>query len=124
MSLANQALLYNLALLGTTVDDDLIAFSGGTQSGAVPVRSEAARVIGGVLNSSLVLKSITSGEASQLTFVVNDGPNAIKVFCAPGETLNGGANGSLAIPAGQSGIFVRVPNALSAGGDWRAAAIP
>lgn len=132
MSVANQALLYNLALLGTTVDDDCTANSGGLQAGAWPIKSEACRVtvagaplsIGAVANSSCVLKSVLSAEASQFTFVINDSTVTIKVFCAPGETLGGVANASLSIPSGQSGVFVRVPNAINPGGDWRAAVIP
>lgn len=125
MSLANQALLYNLGLLGTVCDDDLVGGPASTQSGATVVKGECARCTTSILNGSFVLKQITTGEAMALTFVINDAANAIKVFCHPGENLGGVANASLTIPAGQSGIFVRVPNSLqSAGADWRAAVIP
>jgi hypothetical protein len=125
MSTANTALLYNLGLIGTPVDDDLVAFAAGTQAGATPIRGELARVTSAASNASCVLKSIANGEAAALTFVVNDSPSAIVVFCGFGEKLNGSTNGGLTIPSGQSGIFVRVPNALqSVGADWRAAAIP
>jgi hypothetical protein len=131
MSTANLAVLYNLALLGTPVTDDNLINSAAvsTQTAATPVVGELYRIIGtapsqGTANSSCVLKSIITGEASALTFVVNDSSVTIKVFCAPGETIGGVSNGSLAIPTGQSGIFVRVPNSIGGTGDWRAAVIP
>jgi hypothetical protein len=124
MSTANTALLYNLALLGTPVDDDIIGNGvASSQAGAPVLRSELTRITKAAANDSFVLKSILSGEANSLTFVVNDSANTIKVFCAIGETLGGVLNSSLSIPTGQSGIFVRVPNALGTP-DWRAAAIP
>lgn len=132
MSVANNALLYNLGLLGTPVDDNQVAAAGITcastpnarQVGAV-IRSELTRFTRATdpTNNAALLKSISTGEAAALTFVINDAPNPIQVFCASGEKLNGSTNGSLSIPAGQSGIFVRVPNNLG-GADWRASAIP
>ncbi|HEX4828310.1 MAG TPA: hypothetical protein VFV12_08795 [Xanthobacteraceae bacterium] len=125
MSLANTALLYNLGLLGTPLDDDLVGGPASTQVGATPVKGELARCTTSVLNGSFVLKQIQTGEASPLTYVVNDSANAIKVFPHPGEAQGGVANASLTIPAGQSAIFVRVPNSLqTAGADWRSAVIP
>ena len=45
------------------------------------------------------------------------------VFPAVGEQNNGVNNSALNIPAGQSGIFVRVPNNIGTAG-WRSVAIP
>ena len=130
MSVANNALLYNLGLLGTPVNDDNLANSAAvnTQAAATPVIGELFRVSGtsptqGTVNSSCILKQISTGEASALTFVVNDASVNIRVFCAVGETLGGVLNSSIAVPAGQSAIFVRVPNSLGTA-DWRAAVIP
>jgi hypothetical protein len=40
--------------------------------------------------------------------VINDGTNAMSVFCWPGDTLNGVTNGSLSVPAGSVGILLKV----------------
>jgi hypothetical protein len=131
MSLANTSLLNSLALANFWVtDDDIFLPNVTTQAGAYPVRGEVVRatqVFNNLPNLSMVLKPVLSGDAAPLTFVVNDSPQAIVVFCAPGEVLNGTLNGLLTIPGGvttgQAGIFVRVPNNLGTAG-WRAAVIP
>jgi hypothetical protein len=129
MSTANDSLLYNLALNGFPVTDDVSATSTA-QSTATAVVGDLVRVIQSVANGALVLKSSLSQDAPPLAFVVNDSGNAIKVFAFTGEFLNGVANGSLSIPGGQSGIFVRVPPQVAKGGggggtlDWRSAVIP
>ena len=53
--------------------------------------------------------------------VINDGTNAMSVFCWPGDTLNGTLNGSLSIANGACGIFVKVDNGVTQ--DWRAGVI-
>jgi hypothetical protein len=129
MSLANAALIYTLGLLGTPVDDNRTAAGNNTQAGAAAILSELTRVtISSAGNNSLILRSVLTGDASPLTFVVNDGNSSINVFPAVGDFMNGVANQALAIPAGQSGIFVRVPNhiasQLSSTPGWRSVAIP
>jgi hypothetical protein len=131
MSLANLSLIYHLGLLNTPLDDDRTAFAGGTlQANAAPILGEFTRFtiakdatggVGTVTNrNSAVLKSILTGDAATWTFIVNDSPNYIQVFCAPGENMNGVLNASFAIPPGQSGSFLRVPNHIAtAGPDWR-----
>ncbi len=131
MSTANDALLYNLGLTGFPVYDDVfIATAQITQALSVPVFGELTRVVSAPANGALILKSLLSNDAPPLVFVVNDSAQTIVVFCFKGENLNGSLNGSLSIPSGQSGIFVRVPPTAAKGGagvgttDWRSAAIP
>lgn len=130
MSTANDALLYNLGLLGFPVTDDVLIAAGTTQAGASPLIGDLIRVTSSIANGALVLKSSVSQEAPPLLFVVNDSAQTIKVFCFAGENLNGTLNSSLSISSGQSAIFVRVPVQTVKGGggggtiDWRAAAIP
>lgn len=130
MSVANDALLYNLAITGFPVTDGLVAGPANAQGTAVSIIGELARCISAVANGSFILKSSLSNEAPPLVFVVNDSANTIKVFAFAGENLNGSLNAALSIPSGQSGIFIRVPVQQQKGGggggtlDWRAAAIP
>ena len=119
MSAANLGLIYNLALLGTPLLDNQATASAGTQAAALPVLGECVRVTSSAASGSMILKNITTGEASTMTFVINDSANTIVVFCAVGETLNGTTNASLSIGAGVSGLFVFVPQKLG-GPDWRA----
>jgi hypothetical protein len=53
--------------------------------------------------------------------VINDGVNAMSVFCWPNDTLNGTLNGSLSIASGACGIFIKVDNGVTQ--DWRAGVI-
>lgn len=118
MSLPNTALLFNMALMATPLYDNLLGGPASTQATALPMPGEMNRVTAGAANQSLILRSIKSSEASTIVFLVNDSPGAVVVFPAVGENQNGVANASLSIPAGQSGIFVMVPNKLG-GPDWR-----
>jgi hypothetical protein len=128
MSLANSSLLNSLALQGTPIQDDELA--GGTtgstvQAGATAVIGECTRFTRSVAGGSVIMKSVLSGDAAFLTWVINDSPNSINTFPALGEFSNGVANQVLAVPAGQSAIYVRVPNNLAgASSGWRAAVIP
>lgn len=128
MSLANNSLLNSLALNGTVLDDGQTAggATGSTvQAGATAILGEGIRVTRGAAGTSVILKSVLSGDAGPLTWVINDGPNSINAFPAPGEFNNGGANQVLAVPSGQSAVFVRVPNNLAGSSSgWRSAVIP
>lgn len=126
MSLANQALLNSLGITNFWVTDDDIFLPNVTiQAGAHPIRGETVRVTQASAGSSMLLKSVLSGDAAPLTFVINDSAVSINVFPAVGEQNNGVTNAVLAIPAGQSGIFVRVPNNLAGSSSgWRSVAIP
>lgn len=128
MSLANNSLLNSLALLGTPLQDDETA-GGATgvtvQAGATPVMGEAIRITRGAAGTAVIMKSVLSGDASPLTWIINDGPNSINTFPAAGEFNNGVLNQVLAVPSGQSALYVRVPNNLAgASAGWRSAAIP
>jgi hypothetical protein len=130
MTVANDSLLYNLALAGFPVTDDQSA-GLTTQTTGTPIIGDAFRVTTSAgANGACILKSSLSNEACPLVFVINDSPNTIKVFPTPGESQGGSANASLSIPAGQSGIFVKVPVLVQKGGggggttDWRSAVIP
>lgn len=130
MSTANDSLLYNLALQGFPVTDDQNC-GQTTQTLGTPIIGECFRVTTAVSNGTAQLKSSISNEAAPLIFVINDSANTIKVYPFVGETQAGVANGSLSIPTGQSGIFVRVPPQVAKGGgvnqgtgDWRVAIIP
>lgn len=124
MSVANTALVFNLAMNGYFVNDDMVAGPASVQGTASRLLGQCNRVVSAVLNGSFILPSILSGEAAWMVFVINDSLNAIKVFCAVGENLGGVLNSSLAIPAGQSGIFIPVPNSHGGTNDWRNAVIP
>jgi hypothetical protein len=137
VSVANTALLYNLGLEGFAVTDDLVAGPAAARATACRLPSQLNRVVSSVASGCLALPSIISGEAAWVVFVVNDSANAVLVgAAAPGgggasqETINGAATtsnygaGTLSIPAGQSGIFVPVPNGKGGTLDWRSAVIP
>lgn len=129
MSLANSALLNSLALQGTPLQDDETA--GGptgaatVQAGATAVIGEAVRILRASAGASVILKSVLGGDAAFLTWIINDSPNSINTFPAVGEFNNGVVNQVLAVPAGQSAIYVRVPNNLGGSSSgWRSAVIP
>ena len=131
MSTANDALLVALGQEGIQVYDCLGA-PNTAQATATKCIGQANRFTTSVAGGSAaaVLPSVVSNEAQFMVFVINDTPNTIKVFPFTGENNNGAGNGTLSIPAGQSGIFIRVPPAVGKGGggggttDWRSAAIP
>lgn len=130
MSVANTALLYNLGLEAFFVTDDLVAGPAASRATALRLPSQLNRVISSVASGCAVLPSIVSGEAAWIVFVVNDSAQTILVGAAAGETVNAVATtgnfgaGTLSIPAGQSGIFVPVPNGKGGTLDWRSAVIP
>lgn len=128
MSLANNSLLNSLALAGTVLDDGATAGGAGgsvVQAGATAVLGEGVRILRGAAGTSVIMKGVLSGDAGPLTWIINDGPNSINAFPAVGEFNNGVVNQVLAVPAGQSAIFVRVPNNLAgASSGWRSAVIP
>jgi hypothetical protein len=128
MSLANNAVLNSLSLAGTVIDDNQTAggASGATvQAGATSILGEGIRVLRGGAGTSVILKSVLSGDAGPMVWVINDGPNSINAFPAAGEFNNGVVNQVLAVPAGQSAIFVRVPNNLAGSSSgWRSSVVP
>jgi hypothetical protein len=128
MSVANTALLYNLALLAFPVTDDLVSTVAASQSGATVLIGELCRVIKASNTGSFMLKSLLNEEAPPIVFVVNDSANTINIYPAVGETMQGSANAAFQITAGLSAIFVAVSTANLAKSatsvDWRPALIP
>jgi len=130
MSTTNDALLVALAADGFTVLDDLGAPNAANQNTGTALPGPANRFTTSVATGSATLKSIISNECSFLCFVINDSPNSMNVYPFPGEKMNGVANAAFAVPAGQSGFFLRIPPTIGRGGggggtnDWRPAVVP
>lgn len=122
MSVTNIALAYNLGLEGYCIYDGVIP-TGTTQATALRITAQATRTVGGATNSGLILPSILSGEAPGIVWVLNDGPNAIKVYTAAGENHNGGSNAFLSIAAGAAAVFMPVFNSKGGTIDWRSAVL-
>jgi hypothetical protein len=127
MSAVNIAAIFCAGTDLNPIHDDLLG-AGTTQAGATPIRQRVSRVIGGAGNSGLVLPAIGTGEATISPYwVINDGPNTIKVYCALGEKMNTSLNASLSLTAGQTGVFIPVGNQIAAAAnaplDWKSAAI-
>jgi hypothetical protein len=124
MSLTTTAMLKALQCQRpSVVIDNLQAQIGGTQN-AISLRDGAHRFVF-VKNAgdSAVLPSLLWKEAmTGSIIVVNDGTNAMSVFCWPGDTLNGTLNASLSIAAGACGIFIKV-DLIGAPLDWRGAVL-
>jgi len=110
MSVNNLAIYYDQAMDGYQCFDDVIA-QGASQATAVRAPGQWTRVTGGAASSGIILPSIGTGEVTCGKYcVMNDGANAILVYCALSEKHNGVNNASLSIPAGSTGIFYPVPN--------------
>jgi hypothetical protein len=98
--------------------NNLQAQIGGGQA-AIPLRDFGHRFVF-VRNAgdSAVLPSLAGHEAMQgMVIVINDGTNAMSVYCWPNDTLNGTLNGSLSIASGACGIFIKVDTRSLL--DWR-----
>ena len=134
-ALTNDALLEILSEDAWPIGDEIFIGAGAStaQAGGVPVKGCCHRVTkNGTANGSLVMKSITSVDAPSMVWIINDdATNAVKVFCAAGDNMNGSANGSLTVGAASAAVFARVPAQIkrkggSSGGgslDWRSAVI-
>jgi hypothetical protein len=135
MSAANDALLLALAQDGYPLVDDLAA-PNTTQQLATRCFGVVSRFTTSTASAtaSAILPSLNTNEAPPIMFVINDSPNTIRTYPFTGETEGGVANAALSIPAGQSGIFVKITAAaVGKGGgqlpgsfanDWRIAVIP
>jgi hypothetical protein len=120
MSQTNDALLYNLALSGFPVNDNISCPNASSQATATRATGDAVRVTNSVANGSMILPSILSQEAPPLIFVINDSPNAIKVYpflsTVSPESMNTTNNAALTIAAGGWGMFVKIPPLTQKGG--------
>jgi hypothetical protein len=111
-ALTNDALYEQLAADGWPVGDDLFfgAAAPTTQALGAPIRASAHRVTAnGTANASATLKSLLSNEAPGMVWLINDGAQTVAVFCAAGEKMNGVANASFAVTAGNAAVFVPIP---------------
>jgi hypothetical protein len=96
-----------------------------TQAGAYAVKGECVRVVSAPTNASLIMREGSAGDASPVTFIINDSPNTVVVWPAVGEAMNGVTNGNLPIPASQYAFMQRIPRIGVGGGvpDYRTAVI-
>jgi hypothetical protein len=139
--LTNDALLEQLGELDLFPQGDeiqLFAGSPTSQTGAYPLKGVVHHItVNNVANASLAMKSILTNEAPSFVFVVNDGAQTVNVFpykqpaANSQESMNGVANASQAITAGQACMFMSTPPQLKRKGgtvvagtlDWRAAVL-
>jgi hypothetical protein len=128
LSVHNTDVLLDLAAEGYQAPQEIFVAPGAagyptTQAAALPLIGPTVRVIAAPTgnNLALVLPQTQPGGAgspSPLFFIVNDSANSVVVFVAVAATGNiaeamttGGTttnNGSLTIPAGESGVFALV----------------
>ncbi len=136
-TLTNDALLEQLCeTYGIAASEELYLFAGAsTAQGAGPVKGQLHRiVVNNVANAALTMKSILSNDAPSFVWIINDGAQSVNVFPFTGgtdtaEKMNGVANASQAVAAGQAALFMSIPvqikkkGGTSGGGtfDWRAA---
>jgi hypothetical protein len=114
MSNTNNGLMFALAggPWPVNLNDNLALGSGTTQAAAqVCMRSGANRIVssGGAGASCIMPAMGNDDESGNIVWVINDSANAIAVFAAPGETMNGTSNGSLSIAAGAFAVFLCRP---------------
>jgi hypothetical protein len=110
--LNNDALLEILSEDGWPQGDEFQIFSGAgtTQAAGLRFKSASHRVVKNLTaNAAIVLGSIQTGEAPSMAWLINDSGNTVNVFCAPGENMNGVANSSFAVTAGNAAVLFRVP---------------
>lgn len=123
MSTTNDALMYDLGVLGVPINDNLAA-TNTTQATATIAFTAANRVTKASASGTVVIKA-----SAVITWVINESGQTILVYPEIGDSMNGSLNGSLSIPTGEFGVFVHVPTQIVRGGggggtkDWRSAAI-
>ncbi len=134
MSYTTDGFVYIKGLDGGTITDDVVP-AGSTQAGANPSGlNEVIRVTQGSSNQGIILPSVNYLDNSGIIYVVNDGPNTIKVYPAAGEQINAlGANAAVSLATGTVGIFMPLkPATLAAhprhgaasGAQWASATLP
>jgi hypothetical protein len=121
-----------------TINDNLnasLATGATSQAQGLLARGEIVRVVQSVATGSVVLPTLTYGDAGGAPVVViNDSPNSINVGAAAGDKINGVATtasfgaGIQAVAAAGWGIFVPSTSPLGVGGvatvslnNWHAA---
>lgn len=120
MSTTTLALLTGLANpRNGFVNDNNVALAGGGQAGARLCRSSITRFTKVASANDTAILPRTDDTGANIVWVLNDGANSLRVYCAAGEKMNGVSNSYLDIAAGYFGVFVL----SKAAGDWRSAAV-
>lgn len=134
--LTNDSLFEQLAEIGFTLGEQIYLFAGAptTQAAGAPVKGALHEiVVNNQAGAALVMKSILSNDAPSFVFLINQGAQAVSVFpfkqpAGSQESMNGVANASFSVTAGNAAIFMSVPVLLKRKGsgsggtlDWRAA---
>jgi hypothetical protein len=123
----NADLITAFSQLGSpfTMIDDVnasLAVGATSQAAGYPARGEMIRVTQSVLNGSVVLPSLTTGEAPRAVFIVNDSPNSITVGGSAGDKVGGVATtatfgaGVQAVTTLNSVLFVASVSPTGVGG--------
>src|SRR5262245_61114504 len=108
-----------------TLADNLnasLATGATSQANGLAFRGEMLRVTQSVATGSVVLPSLTNGEASPIIVVINDSPNSINVGANVGDKINGTATtssfgaGILAVATTGWAIFIASGSPLGVGG--------
>lgn len=122
MSTTNYAVMQAMAYSPTPLTDNLAASSTTTQAGGTRMIGEMNRFVttapvAATANSSAVLPSVTSQEASPLLLCVNDTTVAMNLFPSPGETINGlAANTAISVASGATAWCVKSGSPFGIGG--------
>lgn len=122
LSLHNTDILLDIGTIPFPAQQEVFANASATsQATALPLIGPVTRVLSANANQAFVLPQTQpggSGSPSPIYFLVNDSAASVNVFCAVAATGNIAesmtvagtttANGSMAVPAGQTGIFAMV----------------
>jgi hypothetical protein len=110
---------------GFSIIDDLnasLATGATSQAGGLAARGEILRITQSVVGGSVVLPSLTTGEAPAIILIINDSPNSINVGGSAGDKVNGVATtaifgaGIIAIPTLTFCLFVASLSPTGVGG--------
>jgi hypothetical protein len=117
-ALNNDYLIEQLANQGFSESENIFipASAPTTQQPAGPVKGQFHRIVAnGTSGASLMLKSILSNDNPGMVWLVNDSANNVSVFpfknfaggaTDTGESMNGVANASFSVTAGNAAIFI------------------
>ena len=99
--------------IGASALDNLTAFAGGGQGGAILLNAQQCRVTTVATTGDSV--KLPPSVAGSVVFVYNSGANSMNVFPATGETINAlAANTALAVAAAGGTTFY----AFKLSGGW------
>jgi hypothetical protein len=99
-----------------------LAVGATSQAGGFSAHGEIIRVTQSILNGSIVLPSLTTGDAPRVVIIMNDSPNSITVGGSAGDKVNGVATtstfgaGVQAIATLTFGVFVASVSPTGVGG--------